>query len=152
MDTYDSKAETLAHILKVTEHIHEVATFLLTRAEVHDRSKLLPPEKDAFDAVTPQLRGLTYGSEEYRASLRQIKPAIEHHYKCNQHHPEFYGEQGLSGMSLIDLIEMLCDWKAATLRHEDGDIRKSLEHNKGRFGMSEQLERILRNTIEQMGW
>lgn len=50
-------------------------------------------------------------------------------------------------MNLIDLIEMLCDWKAATMRHTDGDIRKSLEINKGRFQISYQLQRILENTI-----
>lgn len=152
MCEYDSRAETLGHILKVCENMNSVVSRLLYRAEIHDQSKLGSPEKEAFDQVTPQLRGLTYGSDSYRACLRQIKPALDHHYKYNPHHPEHFGELGISGMSLIDLIEMLCDWKAATLRHADGDINKSLAHNRGRFGMGDQLEQILRNTIEQMGW
>jgi hypothetical protein len=43
---------------------------------------------------------------------------------------------------------MFCDWKAATMRHNDGDIRKSIEINKKRFKMSEDLAQIFRNTVE----
>ena len=53
-------------------------------------------------------------------------------------------------MSLIDLLEMLCDWSAATKRHDDGDILKSIEKNKTRFGLTDQLAQILRNTVEHM--
>ncbi len=45
-------------------------------------------------------------------------------------------------------VELLCDWKTATLRHADGDINKSIEFSAKRFGMSEQLVQILRNTVE----
>lgn len=50
-------------------------------------------------------------------------------------------------MSLLDLLEMLCDWKAATMRHADGDIRRSVEINQKRFGYSDELKRILLNTL-----
>jgi hypothetical protein len=52
---------------------------------------------------------------------------LKHHYSHNRHHPEFFGEDGVDGMTLVDLIEMLADWKAATERHDDGDLAKSLE-------------------------
>ena len=55
-------------------------------------------------------------------------------------------------MNLIDVIEMLCDWKAATMRHADGDIKKSIEINQKRFGYSDELKAILLNTIEFMHW
>jgi hypothetical protein len=42
---------------------------------------------------------------------------------------------------------MLCDWKAATLRHDDGDIRRSIEINQERFGYSDELKQILINTL-----
>lgn len=60
------------------------------------------------------------------------------------------GPDLISNMTLIDLIEMMCDWKAATLRHGDGDIYKSLEMNATRFGYSEQLHKILKNTIDEI--
>jgi len=34
------------------------------------------------------------------------------------------------------------------LRHNDGDIMKSIEINKERFGLSDQLAQILRNSVE----
>jgi hypothetical protein len=55
-------------------------------------------------------------------------------------------------MTLVDVIEMLADWKAATERHEDGDLAKSLEIQRERFGLSDQLVAILRNTAEQFRW
>lgn len=41
---------------------------------------------------------------------------------------------------------MFFDWKAAGERHKDGNILKSIEINKDRFGMSEQLVDIFKNT------
>lgn len=57
-------------------------------------------------------------------------------------------KRGINSMNLVDLIEMICDWKAAGMRHADGDIFRSLEINKERFGMSDQLFEILKNTAE----
>jgi hypothetical protein len=56
-------------------------------------------------------------------------------------------ENGIQGMNLVDLVEMICDWKAATLRHENGDIFKSIEMNQNRFGYSDELKQIFINTV-----
>lgn len=55
--------------------------------------------------------------------------------------------KNFSNMNLIDIIEMLCDWEAATKRHKDGCIYKSIEHNQQRFGYSDEIKQILINTI-----
>jgi hypothetical protein len=52
-------------------------------------------------------------------------------------------------MTLVDVMEMLVDWKAASERHDDGDIERSLEINEDRFGLSPQLVAILYNTITE---
>lgn len=150
-EPYDSTQDTKDHVNRVRELIHEGTGNLFARALVHDKSKLESPEKEAFDVLTPRLKGLAYGSEEYRASLRELKPALDHHYAHNSHHPEHF-ENGVVGMTLFDLVEMLMDWKAASERHATGDIRQSVEHNTGRFGLSDQLASILRNTVDEMGW
>jgi len=125
---------------------------LMHRAMEHDKSKLEPPEKAAFDKVTPRLKALKYGSEEYKASLRDIKPALDHHYQVNSHHPEHY-RNGIHGMSLLDLIEMICDWGAAQQRHDPpGTFEASFAVNVPRFKIGPQLESILRNTVREMGW
>lgn len=149
---YDSANDTLTHIRRVGLHLSEFAALLVNRAASHDHSKLLPPEKAAFDVATPKLRGLTYGSAEYKASLSEIREAVDHHQSVNRHHPEFFGKQGVNGMTLVDLVELLSDWFAASSRHNDGDIRKSIDINRERFGLSDQLATILHNTVTQMGW
>ncbi|MEG3878837.1 DUF5662 family protein [Microcoleus sp. herbarium7] len=53
----------------------------------------------------------------------------------------------INEMNLFDLLEMLVDWTAATKRHNDGDIQKSLEINRDRFFMGDQLSKIFENTI-----
>jgi hypothetical protein len=51
-------------------------------------------------------------------------------------------------MTLIDLIEMFCDWKAAVLRTKNGDIEKSIQINANRFDLSNQLTEIFTNTLK----
>ena len=138
--------KTMRHIETVRNYLGTVITELITRQERHDQSKLESPEVEVYDVITEQLRGITYGSEEYRATLKTHKPAIDHHYEHNRHHPEFFGQKSYRGMNLIDLIEMLCDWKAASLRHNDGDIFRSIEINQRRWGYSDELREILENT------
>ena len=150
--TYDSKKDTLKHIYKVRLFLNSVTRQLKDRAQYHDASKLESPEKEAFDEWTPKLSNVTYSSEEYRNMLRQMKPAIDHHQKHNRHHPEYFGDCGIACMNLIDLTEMLCDWKAATMRHNDGDIIRSLKINAKRFNMPPILVSLLENTISYMKW
>ena len=150
-ETYDSRADTLAHIARVQALLEQVRNELTIRAAHHDASKLQEPEKSVFDAVTPRLKALTYGSEEYKASLVEMGEALDHHYAHNSHHPQHYAN-GFDGMSLLDIIEMFADWKAAGERHADGSLTKSLEVNRTRFGLSEQLWQILENTRKELGW
>lgn len=145
-----AKVETQKHIHTVGSLIHNFVNDLLYRADMHDYSKLQEPEASVFEVMTERLKGSTYGSPEYAAMLAEMKPALDHHYANNRHHPEFH-KDGVKGMSLLDLVEMLLDWKAATLRHADGDIRKSIEINHKRFGFSEETKAILLNTVEEMG-
>lgn len=151
MGEYDSRPETYEHIQKVQKHLLDVAKNLIDRAHAHDASKLVSPELETFDAITPRLKDTVYGSEEYRATLREFKPGIEHHQKNNSHHPEFYNN-GIQGMSLMDIIEMLCDWKAAGERTKDGSIEQSINVSQGRFGFGNELAQILRNTARDLNF
>ena len=148
---YDSRADTLIHSQRVGELMAQLMHELLDRSMCHDRSKTLPPEVEVFDVVSPRLKGLTYGSDEYKASLAEMGDGLAHHYASNAHHPEHH-DRGVNGMTLVDLIEMLADWKAATERHADGDLARSLEIQRERFDLSDQLVDILRNTAEHFGW
>jgi hypothetical protein len=147
----DSMADTQDHIRKVQVRIQEIVNNLTVRAVYHDMSKLVEPEKSGFDVLTVKLASLTYGSEEYRAALEEGKPTIAHHYAANTHHPEHWPE-GIASMSLLDIVEMFCDWKAASERTKQGSIQGSLAHNKQRFGIDDQLAAIFENTVRELGW
>lgn len=141
----EANASTQQHINLVRRLLRQAAVELLLRGESHDLSKFSPEEVEMFTKFTPRLRGMTYGSEEYRACLAEMGPSLRHHYENNRHHPEHF-EDGLDGMNLIDVLEMFIDWLASTRRHADGDIFRSIEVNRDRFRMSDQLAAIFRNT------
>ena len=145
---YDSTKDTISHIMTVRKYLTEIVDALHNRCFSHDRTKLYNPEKPIFDNVTPKLKELTYGSDEYKIQLKEMDVALDHHYKHNKHHPEHY-ENGIRDMDLVDLVEMICDWKAASERHTDGDIMKSIEINQKRFGYSDDLKSILINTVKR---
>lgn len=148
----DVMRETLKHKLRVADLMLSIIGELQERAVHHDDSKFSPEEYDYFAEATPKLQGLTYGSDEYRSALREIKPAIDHHNLVNAHHPEHFGEKGISGMSLVDLLEMICDWKAASERHADGNLERSIELNAKRFGYGDEIQILLWNTAKREGW
>lgn len=140
--------ETFRHIEAVRDNIGIVITELLRRAALHDQSKLVPPEVDGFASANNRLAGLTYGSEAYDANRQQadLKAALVHHYARNRHHPEHH-KDGVDDMNLVDLIELFCDWRASSQRHNDGNLNKSIEHNANRFRLSPQLVKILENSV-----
>ena len=144
---YDSTHDTIAHIAMVRMYLDKLERAIRKRGRYHDLSKMEEPELAIFDEYTPKLQDSTYGSDEYKEFLSEMSVAIEHHYKENRHHPEHH-EDGISGMDLVDLIEMISDWKAATLRHANGDIYKSIEINQGRFKYGDELKQIFLNTVD----
>ncbi len=146
---YDSRPDTREHIATVRRFLGRMVDDLTRRQYEHDASKLVSPEVEAFDEFTPKLKGSTYGSEEYKGFLAAMGPALAHHYAANDHHPEHFPD-GIRGMSLLDVLEMTADWWAATKRHADGNIMKSIELNQVRFGYSDDLKAILINTILEL--
>ena len=86
----DSTQETLEHIRQVNKYLNNCAVQLIVRAVDHDNSKLLSPEKQGFDRFNYRLKDVTYGSEEYKGLLKELKPVLDHHYSRNDHHPEHF--------------------------------------------------------------
>lgn len=147
MTEAECKLETIKHIEIVRKYVRMFTDALTNRGIKHDASKLEDPEVAVFTEVTPKLATLTYGSDEYNQSLKDIQVALNHHYASNRHHPEHFTD-GIDDMTLIDIVEMLCDWKAASLRQHDGNLLKSIELNAERFGYDEQLKKIFINTAK----
>ena len=148
-EIYNSVLDTMDHKERVRSLLYTFSVLLKIRGVNHDNSKLGDFEKPYFDELTPKLKNLEYGSDKYKESLSELQVALKHHYENNSHHPEHY-ENGIDGFDLLDLCEMFFDWTAATERTKDGDILKSIEINKNRFNMSDQLVNIFNNTVKTL--
>jgi len=151
---YDSRPDTLMHSLRVGGLVIELVTAMLGRATTHDLTKTQPPEVEGFNRAKWRLSTMAYDSPEYAASRADLSDTLAHHYQHNRHHPEHFGPAGVAGMTLVDLVEMLADWKAASerMRTGTGSIINSILINRDRFGLSEQLTQILINTVVAAGW
>ena len=141
-------SETLKHVNEVRQNLWTLIRELDRRASVHDASKFESPEAEVFAENTPKLAKTEYGGPEYQELLKTVKVAIDHHYSKHDHHPEYYNK-GIEEMDLLQIIEMLSDWVAATKRNKNGNIHRSIELNTERFKMTPQLASILRNTVDR---
>lgn len=146
MCSKDPAFKTLRHMETVRNYIDKCIVELIRRGEQHDQSKLEEPEWESFKKNTPRLKSTKFGSPQYKAIMNSMRPAINHHNEYNRHHPEYH-DRGIKDMTLIDLVEMLCDWKSASLRSKDGNAMKSIETLQQRFGYSDELRGILENTL-----
>lgn len=147
---YSSVPYTLAHSRRVGVKMAEVICDLAGRSVRHDLSKTEPPEVAYFDIGQPRLNdpAYAYGTPAYFASLEELKPGMDHHYEVNDHHPEHFPD-GINGMNLMQLVELLADWSDRA----GGNLRHSIiEINMKRFGITPQLAQILINTAVALGW
>ena len=139
------EADTLKHIARVGSLLHKVMWELLARASEHDATKLDSPEKEMYEIWRPKLDALDIKSQEYKDALLQIGIGLTHHYLWNRHHPEHF-ENGISGMNLMDVTEMVCDWIAAA---ERTGKKVDLDWACERFGIAKGgiLYYVIQNTI-----
>jgi hypothetical protein len=100
-DEAKAVAGILSHQQCVRSSLGELASELVRRGYVHDRSKLSEDELPGYV--------LLYGGEKNA----QTRDAINRHYSCNSHHPEHYADASRD-MTWLDIVEMVCDWKAAS--------------------------------------
>ncbi|MGC4191973.1 MAG: DUF5662 family protein [Thermomicrobiales bacterium] len=136
---------TKAHIERVHTLLLEIRGELEQRGRTHDASKLREPERSLFEQAYADLSKVDYGSAEYREALARARKALDHHYAHNRHHPEYF-PNGVDGMTLVDLVEMLADWKAASERRPDAEIHEGIRINAERFKLTPQLTNIFLNT------
>src|SRR6266568_6841922 len=123
------------HKARVAGYLQIVATELFRRAAVHDNSKFSPDEFEVYDEVFPELQKYAYGSPELKATYKKLGPALKHHFEANDHHPDHF-KGGIHEMNLIQLIEMVCDWLAASARSQTS-IHKGLLISQERYHIDE---------------
>ena len=78
MSDYDCTLDVLKHKKQVESILLCWSEFVKSRGLHHDDSKLNDPtEKAMFDHWTPELRRVTFGTDEYKAALSSQKLYIE---------------------------------------------------------------------------
>lgn len=144
---FDSRYRMMRHIETVRNYINTIVKELINRQEQHDQSKFESPEEEIFVKYTPKIRKLLFNSKEYKKYVKIMTPAINHHRKYNRHHIEYF-KNGIKDMNLIDLTELICDWKAASIRNNKDNILNSIEINQNIYGYSDEVKEILKNTAK----
>ena len=152
MDTkMEVLTDTLRHISEVAENLSEMEADLRKRGFGHDRTKLEEFEFDAFVSTRPKFKKANYGTKEYKECTEAIKPAIDHHYSHNRHHTGYH-EGGFEDMNLMDILEMLADWKAASRRSPDLSFEDSLPRAFKKYKIPDNMQKHILSTIKYFGW
>jgi len=137
---------TIVHKLWVIFYGICIILKLLYRISIHDLSKFSLIESKGFMKTANKLRNVNYGSDEYKELLHQnLKKAVQYHYRINRHHPEHFKNE-FNDMDIVDLIELICDWKAAIKKHKTGNFLNSMKINRERFNLDDDLYYIIKNS------
>ena len=152
MDTnFEVLTDTIMHISEVQENIEDIIHDLKKRGVAHDRSKLTAIEFDTFVKTRPEFKKVNYGTAEYQAVAEKAKVAVENHYSSNRHHTAYH-KNGINDMNLLDILEMLADWKAASRRSPDLTFLGSLPRAFQKYSIPKNMQRHIMLTLEYLGW
>lgn len=147
----DYMLDTLLHMSEVRENLEVVSSRLKQRGEQHDRSKFQEPEFSVFTSTREKFKDVKYGTPEYQERVNEAKVAVDHHHANNRHHTSFH-KNGVNDMSLIDIMEMLADWKAAERRSSGQPLVNTLDYAYKKYGIDSQLGMVITNTLRDLGW
>lgn len=145
---YDSTVDARLHIEIIHRVMEKIISELSYREMHHDDSKFVEPELSTYNKYIPLLKETPFGSKEYvEVRDKMYNDGLKHHFENNRHHPEHF-ENGIKDMTLVDVVEMFCDWYAASQRSDTG-FEDGLKFNKDKFKMSDELYRVFKNTYEE---
>ena len=145
MEQIDTEEYIKGHISRVRKHINTFVQLLLKRAINHDKSKLEEPEISWWKEMDKEPR-YPYGSEEYNQKIKRWDKVFKHHYKYNRHHPEHY-EYGVSEMTLVDIVEMMCDWLGYKDTIAISEALKVCDEQMRRYNIPDGIRQIIFNTL-----
>ena len=145
MEQIDTEEYIKGHISRVRKHINTFVQLLLKRAINHDKSKLEEPEISWWKEMDKEPR-YPYGSEEYKQKIKRWDKVFKHHYKYNRHHPEHY-EYGVSEMTLVDIVEMMCDWLGYKDTITVSEALKVCDEQMRRYNIPDGIRQIIFNTL-----
>jgi hypothetical protein len=147
-----SKVFIYEHKVRLLKYMTRFIINLTERAVIHDDSKFTQVELEGYTKAMESFANNKFGSEGYEKIKHDIKETTEHHYANNRHHPEHF-ENGINGMDLLDVLEMVADWKSASENKLNGsnNMMNSIGVLSEKYGISPQLTQIIINTANNCG-
>ena len=135
--SFDERVYGLQKVLGLGQE--EMAQLIL-RVQTHDVSK--------FDvAEFPAYRNYFYPAPGEMKDDAAFAKAWEHHYKNNDHHPEYWDDNGiLKLMSPVALAEMILDWEAMS-RNFGGNPRQYYDQSSKTIRLHPQTEIALKRAL-----
>ncbi len=133
------------HIARVRKHLNTFIQLLNKRAQLHDQSKLQDPEFKWWKQMDEEPR-YPYGTPEYHEKVARWKKVFDNHYRYNRHHPEHF-DDGIKSMTLVDLVEMMCDWLGYKDVMTISEAMRVCDQQMERYQFSEELREIMFNTL-----
>lgn len=147
MEQINTEDYIKGHIIRVRKHIATFVQLLIKRSLSHDNSKLQEPEFTWWKEMDKEPR-LPYGSKEYKEKMKRWEKIFKHHYSYNRHHPEFY-ENGVNDMTLVDIVEMMCDWLGYKQTISITEALNVCDEQMKRYNISNELRQIIFNTLHR---
>lgn len=145
MEQINTEEYIKGHITRVRKHIATFVQLLIKRSLNHDNSKLQEPELTWWTEMDKEPR-FPYGSKEYKEKMKRCEKVFKHHYSYNRHHPEFY-EKGVNDMTLVDIVEMMCDWLGYKQTISITEALNVCDEQMKRYNISNELRQVIFNTL-----
>lgn len=150
MDLPEYEQKTRDHIQLVNQYGNVIVQEIAKMLKEHDASKLESPEKEIFANFMDTLKTVKIGTPEYDDMIFKsgLKEAIKHHHQHNRHHPEYF-ENGMSGMTIMDIVVWIVDVMASAHRDNNDPIKSmGTDICQKRFGYDDMLKTIMTNTVK----
>ena len=149
----DYQKEYLEYINSHKERVSQFADWLKDNCpEVFDGIDI-----DVFDDLIKEHDESKYSEEEFEPYARkwhldgiktpEYEAAWEHHWKNNEHHPEYWlGED----MPYIYILEMICDWGSFSIASGDMKELSDFYYNKAKDDPEKMLSDATKEIIEDI--
>lgn len=138
--------ETKKHIEQVQQCLKDICSKLQLRSYDHDMSRYRRPGSLKFREVYSELKETEGNDEIHLSILEKLRILREKYFKTCRYCPESH-DNNVSEMNLVDLLELLSDWKA-----DSSDLKKTIIENQKKYKYTDELMNVLLNTAKYLGW
>lgn len=139
------------YLWQENEEYNNIFHELTLRAANHDQSKFSEPELTPYIWLNWNYHCTTNNIpfELPRGMDQKIRDAKFHHVYNNRHHPEWHLDP--NEMTIVDLIEMVCDWKAVGQEFGEKSLVGYADRVLGkRFNFSQKKINLIWDLIHKM--